>query len=300
MSQQNDIPTNDSKTANLPLFSRPYDWSAIDAVLANEGGAILQEYVNADALAVLNNQIDSYLDNHYENVASQTGSAQYDKFLGHNTVRLHGMLEKAPVCADIVGDPALLDWAQRWVCAESVLLNAAEMIQINPGEPAQYPHRDTDSWPLATKLSLSEKPTIVNAIVALDEFTVENGATAIAPYSWQQDSQPDAPAFTHAVMQQGDAVLFRGDIIHGGGANQSTQPRRAFSVSYCAGWLRPVENSILNLSLDTVQSLAPPLQAVLGYAAYDGSAHNSGMVGLYENGDPQNYLQQHAAGKQNA
>ena len=35
-----------------------------------------------------------------------------------------------------------------------------------------------------------------------------------------------------------------------------------------------------------VRDLPPELTALLGYAAYDGSARNGGLLGLYENGDP--------------
>ncbi|MEM9622504.1 MAG: phytanoyl-CoA dioxygenase family protein [Pseudomonadota bacterium] len=269
----------------LPQFSPPYDWSAIDAAIADIGGVVLQGFVTPKALNRLNQQVDNYLHSQYD-PAPATGSSQYDKFLGLNTIRLHGVIEKAPDSAALIGHPALLDWASRTVCATSVLLNAAEIIQINPGEPAQFLHRDSDSWPA----TFPEQPVIVNAIIAMDEFTVANGATAIAPHSWRlaPDALPDA--VTHAVMQAGDMVLFRGDTIHGGGANVSDQPRRAFSISFCAGWLRPVENSYLNLSPATVKTLPAALQAVLGYAAYDGSSQNTGMVGLYENGDPQKFL----------
>ena len=132
----------------------------------------------------------------------------------------------------------------------------------------------------------------MNAIIALDPCTLENGATYVAPESWRWDAahKPNDNEFTRATMNAGDALLFRGDLVHGGGANQSDARRRVFSISYCAGWLRPVENSFLNISRETVRTLSPSLQALLGYAAYDGSDRNGGLVGLYENGDPGNAL----------
>ena len=87
-------------------------------------------------------------------------------------------------------------------------------------------------------------------------------------------------------MSPGDALLFRGDVIHGGGANETDRPRRALSLSYCVGWLRPVENSILNISRETARRLPKHTQRLLGWSAYDGSRDNGGLVGLYENGDP--------------
>ena len=87
-------------------------------------------------------------------------------------------------------------------------------------------------------------------------------------------------------MAPGDAVLFRGDLLHGGGENDSDGRRRALSISYCAGWLRPVENSFLNLPHATAAALPAKVQALIGYAAHDASDKRGGMVGLFENGDP--------------
>ena len=169
------------------------------------------------------------------------------------------------------------------------LLNAAELIEIQPGEPRQPAHRDSDSWPIP----LTETPFVVNIIYALDEFTLENGATWVAPgsWSWRKAQRAKTEDYERAVMHAGDAILFRGDLIHRGGANESSAPRRAISVSYCAGWLRPVENSYLNLSRETGRKQSKEMQNLLGFAAYDGEAQQSGLLGLYENGDPQRWLE---------
>ena len=42
-----------------------------------------------------------------------------------------------------------------------------------------------------------------------------------------------------------------------GGANTTDARRRVISLSYCAGWLRPVENSYLNVTRATVERLTP-------------------------------------------
>jgi ectoine hydroxylase-related dioxygenase (phytanoyl-CoA dioxygenase family) len=192
----------------------------------------------------------------------------------------------------LIAHPDLVAWAERLIGsnAASILLNAGELIQIGPGEPAQYLHRDTDSW---LSLPRTDAPVLVNAIVALDPFTLVNGATYIAPGSWRWENgrQPQSDEFARAVMNAGDAVLFRGDLIHGGGENASDAPRRAISISYCAGWLRPVENSFLNISKETARTLEPRLQALLGYAPHDAVAKRGGMTGLFENGDPAKALE---------
>ncbi len=285
-------PTADLPGQELATFSQPFDWHKIDQAMGNGGGVIVQGLLSPSDLQALNRQIDDYLAAHIDPGAADSGSAQYDKFLGANTIRLHGLIHKFPLCSPVIGHPEIVAWAERTLGnkASSVLLNAGELIQINPGEPAQYLHRDTDSWPIP----LDVDPFIVNAIVALDNFSAENGATTLAPGSWQLPAgqRPGQDTLCQAVMSAGDALLFRGDLIHGGGANNSPRPRRALSISYCAGWLRPVENSYLNIPLATVLEQPNHIRALLGYAAHDGTNRNAGLVGLYENGGPEKYLEE--------
>ncbi|WP_165768537.1 phytanoyl-CoA dioxygenase family protein [Sandarakinorhabdus cyanobacteriorum] len=276
----------------LPTFERPYDWKAIDQAVTGEGGAILVGLLTKDELDAVNSDIDGYIARDGKIGLPQSGSPTYDAFLGARTVRLHGLAEKTPSTRSLLAHPDLVAWAERVIGpnATSVLLNAGELIQIGPGEPAQYLHRDTDSW---LSLPRKEAPVLVNAIIALDPFTLENGATYISPGSWRWEPgrQPKSDEFARALMSAGDAVLFRGDLIHGGGENASDTPRRAISISYCAGWLRPVENSFLNVPRDTARTLEPRLQALLGYAPHDAVAKRGGMIGLFENGDPARALE---------
>jgi ectoine hydroxylase-related dioxygenase (phytanoyl-CoA dioxygenase family) len=275
----------------LPRFARPYDWAGIDEAVRTIGGVIVENLLTSSEVQSLNDQADDSLEIHCDAAKAATGSNVYDTFLGHKTLRLHGLIEKMPASAYLIGLTDLLDWAERMIepLASSILLNAGELIQIQPGEPAQYLHRDTDSWPVP----IGPHPYLVNAIVALDPCTLENGATYVAPESWLWElrHQPQADELTRGVMKSGDALLFRGDIVHGGGENTTDSRRRVLSISYCAGWLRPVENSFLNLSHETVRSLPPKLQAILGYAPYDGTKRRGGMIGLYENGDPARALE---------
>jgi ectoine hydroxylase-related dioxygenase (phytanoyl-CoA dioxygenase family) len=280
-------PRQSTEPGRLPNFDAPYDWKAIDDAVRTVGGAIIKGIVSPDDVQALNIQTDAYLEAHAGIGKPESGSTTYDMFLGQRTTRLHGLAEKIPASAGLIGKPELVDWANRLLGAKcsSIMLNAGELIQIGPGEPAQYLHRDSDSW---AQLPIDADTVIVNAIVALDPFTLENGATYIAPESWQWDKhrQPKDGEFARAVMDAGDAILFRGDLLHGGGENASAERRRAISVSYCAGWLRPVENSFLNIDRKTAAKLSSTLQSLLGYAAHDAVKHRGGMLGLYENGDP--------------
>ncbi len=271
----------------LAQFSPVYDWSAINLEMADAGAVILKGFVDVDEL---NAALDAYVSANPGVGLPDTGSAQYDNFLGHQTLRLHGLIDKVPAVTELIGHTDLVHWAEASMTdiADSVLLSAAEVIQIQPGEAKQLLHRDTDSWPMPR----GEVPFVVNAIIALSDFTEDNGATHIVPGSWRwaQEQRAETDEFLQAVMAPGDAVLFRGDLLHGGGENKSNGPRRALSISYCAGWLRPVENNLLNISLERVAELPREVQDLVGLKAHDGGRFGSGMVGLFENGDPREFL----------
>ncbi|MFP6805829.1 MAG: phytanoyl-CoA dioxygenase family protein [Pseudomonadales bacterium] len=282
----------DSNQPQIKHHHAPFNWETIRSDIEQSGGVIVEGLFSDEAVTKLNSEVDAYLSTDSEHGRPASTSDQYDKFLGQRTVRLQGLIEKTPSITEWIGRSELVDWATETIkpVATSVLLNAAELIQIGPGEKNQYLHRDTDSWPTA---SLGNTPFIVNALIALGEFTVANGATRVVGASWDWDRQRRAKDedFLRAVMQSGDALLFRGDILHGGGANKTDKPRRALSISYCAGWLRAVENSLFNLPRSTVRELPEHLQKLLGFHMYDGTAHDGGLLGLYENSDPRILLE---------
>lgn len=276
----------------LPRFRAPYDLPRIAAVVRDHGGVILEGFVDPALLDCLDSEIDSHLREHPGAGVPRSGSAGYDVFLGHRTVRLHGLVAKAPSSQDLIADERLLQLSKDIIGsrASSLLLNAGELIQIGPGEPAQFLHRDTDSWP---EVEITAEPLVVNAILALDPFTLENGATYLAPGSqtWPRERTASQVDLSRAVMDRGDILLFRADLIHGGGENTSKAARRAISVSYCAGWVRPVENSHLNIPIEVARTLSRPMQDLLGFAPHDATGRFGGMLGLFENGHPRRALE---------
>ena len=285
-------PMQDQTTMQLPRYTKPFDWGRIQADIHSIGGVIVDQLYDAEQVSRLNQDMDTYIKQNLQAGKPHSGSPQYDRFLGAQTIRLQGLINKSEEAARWIGDPALVRWANESLAplATSILLNAAELIQIGPGEPAQYLHRDSDSWPTA---AIQEDPFVVNSLVALDEFTLENGATWVVPgsWAWPRDRRAEENEYVRAEMSPGDSLLFRGDILHRGGANLTDKPRRGISITYCAGWLRPVENSVFNIPIEKVRSLPQQMQELLGFHAYDGSAHNGGMLGLYENGNPDVLLQ---------
>ncbi len=259
------------------------------ALTTDPGAVIVEGLLDPALIARVNAEIDDWLARHPGDGAPRSGNELYDLFLGDGTVRLHGLLTKLPSSGrDLIAAGPIVRWAERVLArsASSILLNSDEVIQIGPGEPAQYLHRDSDSWPA---LSPGGDPFIVNAIVALGEITAANGGTVVAPGShrWAPGRRPTAHEVAVATMRPGDALLFRGDLVHGGGANTTERPRRAVSLSYCSGWLRPVENHLAHMGVSTVLASDPTVRSLLGAGVHDATSRGGGLLGLIDGRPPQ-------------
>lgn len=273
----------------LPAFEAPFDWDRVDDITRTSGGAIARQLIAPDLVERFNAEVDEFLAADPDLAKPHSGSGSYDRFLGHRTARLHGLCAKFASAPQLIAHPDIVGWVNRMLdpVSASHLLNAGELIQIGPGEPAQPIHRDTDSWPNLARGG--SDLLVLNAIVALSPFTAQSGATVVAPdsHDWDEGRLPAADETTQAMMQPGDVLLFRGDLLHGGGANTTVnEHRRAVSFSYCAGWLRTVENSFLTVPLEVAATLSSEMQELLGYRAHNGLHRGAGMLGLYENGDP--------------
>ena len=251
----------------------------------DEAGVVIVEHFYDDAwVKRYNSEVQPFIDNHQR---TYTGVDVFDDFLGYNTVRLQGLPAKTPALIDALIDPRMLgvmDHLLLPVCTDYIL-SAAELIEIRQNETAQRLHTDNNSWPTAIQ---GLGPLCVNAMIALTDYTADNGATLVVPGShlWSKGRVPSPEEIRPAEMPAGSVAIFSGETIHAGGTSMSDRIRRGLSVSYCAGWLRPVENCYLNLTVAQVAALPERAQELLGFDVYDGTGRGNGVLGYYEMGNP--------------
>ena len=129
----------------------------------------------------------------------------------------------------------------------------------------------------------------VSTFWALDDTTVDNGATEVLPGShrWSEtefpgvlkdqdfatgeDAAGDPGAHPDAVkvtMPAGSLMIARGDLWHRGGANRSDAARCLVTPQYCAGWLRPLESMLLSVPLEHAATLPERVRELLGYSIH--------------------------------
>ena len=164
-------------------------------------------------------------------------------------------------------------------------LNLAHLLERLPGAADQFWHQDELVWNLVPE----PKPVLqVASVIALLDFTADNGATRVFPGShrWEPGRYPAHEEPAVAEMAAGSAIVYLGSTFHGGGAHCATEPRRGVHLSYTLGWLRTEENNYLAVPPEIACTLPRACQEVLGYAVHDAIERGGGYLGMLDMRDP--------------
>lgn len=241
------------------------------ATLERDGVCVVSGALTPEQLSGLNADLDSVIASNSPE-SRNPNHPTMEVFYGAKTIRFDGVPDKSATFVEFLNECQALDVCEYFLrpSCPDYLLNTAQLIQIGPGESAQRLHRDENAWP---KL-YSESPHVsVMAILALTEFTSENGATQAVPGShlWDRDRVPEPSEITCAEMNPGDSVLWLGGTIHGGGANTTEdQSRRGLSYGFVVGWMRTAENLFLTVPIEKVREMPTRVQELLGYKSLFG------------------------------
>jgi ectoine hydroxylase-related dioxygenase (phytanoyl-CoA dioxygenase family) len=189
-------------------------------------------------------------------------------FYGERTKRFGSLLTRSPAIERLAMHPLILEIVEQMLLpwCERIALNLTQAVEIHPGALPQLPHRDQDMWQ-GPKGSLEY---LINVMWPLTIFTHENGGTRL--WTGSQFDQ-DIPIFPEeeAVVPTalpGDALIFLGSTLHGGGGNASATPRRGIVISYCLGWLKPFELQWLVYPPQVARHFSAELAALVGYAQH--------------------------------
>lgn len=227
--------------------------------LVREGWCVLEQAVDPATIAALNEELDSRF--------SATPLCE-GVFYGARTKRFGSLLKRSATAQPLVMHPLVLGIAERLLLpwCERIALNLTQAIEIHSGAQPQFPHRDQDMWP-GPKGSIEY---LVNVMWPLTTFTAENGGTRLWPRSHEEQDETTLPEAGAVVptIGPGDALLFLGSTLHGGGGNRTSVPRRGVIVSYCLGWLKPFELQWLVYPPEVARRFSPELASLVGYAQH--------------------------------
>lgn len=210
--------------------------------------------------------------------ATPEGTDEY--FAGTKTRRLARLFKHTRGLDAVALHPVFQETARHFLCqpkgmwvgeerineSPTLQIHATQCIQIHPGQGLQPLHRDDSIFYTVHP----GKSDAIGMMIAISDFTEENGATRVIPGShlWDDERMPQVSETVPAEMRAGSAVLWLGGTYHGGGQNVSTDSiRTGVILGIAPGYLRQEENHYLSLSLDEVKEIPRAIQELLGYKA---------------------------------
>ncbi|HWF76470.1 MAG TPA: phytanoyl-CoA dioxygenase family protein [Caulobacteraceae bacterium] len=247
--------------------------------LRRDGYCIIRGAIQADAVRAIAGDLAERFE--------RTPFCQGD-FYGERTKRFGALLKRSAAAEAFVRHPLVLGIAGAVLApwCDRLQLNLTQALQIHPGQGEQPPHRDENMWG-GPKGNMEY---LVNVMWPFGAYRSENGATVLHPGSHHGGAGDAGPIC--AEMDPGDALIFLGSTLHGGGANRTDAPRTGMVVSYCLGWLKPYENQWLVYPPQVARGFSTELARLAGYQQHRPN------LGNYEGqcpsvllaGEPDDYL----------
>jgi len=227
-------------------------------ILDDDAGLIIDNFLDEDALERIKNDLKPFLE------VTKNGQ---DEFTGYETKRVGALMARSKTCQDLALDPFINQMADSFLGphCESYQLHFTSAIQIGPGESSQILHRDRGVWGGYIPRKIE---TQFSTVWAINDFTKENGATQVVPgsHKWHKDRQPLPEEIAYAEMQAGSVFIYTGSVLHGGGTNNTDEPRLGVFLHYAPSWLRQEENQYLSCPPEVAKDFSPELRSLIGYS----------------------------------
>ena len=227
-------------------------------ILDEDAGLIIDNYLNQDNLEFIKNDLKPYLE------VTKNGQ---DEFTGYKTKRVGALMARSKTCQDLALNTFINQMADSFLGphCESYQLHFTSAIQIGPGESSQILHRDRGVWGGYIPRKIE---TQFSTVWAINDFTKENGATQVVPgsHKWHKDRQPLPEEIAYAEMQAGSVFIYTGSVLHGGGTNNTDEPRLGVFLHYAPSWLRQEENQYLSCPPEVAKDFSPELRSLIGYS----------------------------------
>ncbi|KDB10595.1 Phytanoyl-CoA dioxygenase [Burkholderia sp. lig30] len=179
---------------------------------------------------------------------------------------LHHLLNDSPCYVELLARFAALEPTFREFFGGNFILNSYGGV-LNERDSHAYVqnvHRDI-------RFGSDDRRFMLNALVMLDDFTAENGATYLLPRSQTMQARPDDDAFyaeaERATGPRGSVLLFDSRVWHAGGRNLTDAPRRALTLTFTSPFFKPQLDYARLFGYQNIERCDAWLRQVIGFNA---------------------------------
>ncbi len=184
------------------------------------------------------------------------------------TKRTHNLTARAEIFREIIQLPKLVACMEYLLGPDYILSDVGARSPV-PGMEKQTLHRDGGPFVPNPPYNVHTLlPISAQSMIALSEFTPENGATRFVPGSHIRDIDANTvPPEDESlfVCAPGTALIFDSRLIHGGSANTTDEIRYAIQGFCCRANVRPFCDHTRSIPKQVVEQATPLLRRLWGF-----------------------------------
>lgn len=196
-------------------------------LIQTQGFAVVPNVLDPDTVATMRRELLRAAE---EDLAAWEGRDYPDAWMVHNLMVRH------PVFAEFLENPVVHGYLSE-LLGDTCILYAYTSSSMPPSG-ANFSNRVHVDSPRV----ISGYWTNVGVMVALDDYTTENGATRYLPESFERTDPPSLDEFLaqseEVFPRAGDAVIFNARTWHMGGRNMTDKARHAITLNVCRSYMR--------------------------------------------------------------
>lgn len=244
--------------------------------LENNGYVILEQRIPSELLHSLSKAVDKVFVEH------RILQLENDSDIKSDGVALHALLSD-DTFIDLLQhllDEGFIYQLQQNYFNSKCILNSLSALNNLPNCPnfAAKVHRDL-------RFYSGDFPMMLNCLIMLDDFTVQNGGTYLLPKSHLEERKPSDDEFFSKAVQatgtKGDILIFNANVWHASAPNTTQNGRRAIPITVSKPFMKQLLDYPRALGYDNINKFSEELQELLGY-------HSRVPASLVEWYQPQN------------
>jgi hypothetical protein len=112
-------------------------------------------------------------------------------------------------------------------------------------------------------------PLMLNLLIMLDDFTLQNGATYLLPGSHLTSNKPNDKEFyakaERATGKRGDILFFNSNLWHAAGINTTEHERRAITITFTKPFMKQQLDYPRVIGYDKINQMSNNLKQILGF-----------------------------------
>jgi ectoine hydroxylase-related dioxygenase (phytanoyl-CoA dioxygenase family) len=228
--------------------------------LKEQGYTIIRNLIEEDLLDLLRNALDEAFIEHRQTQLSNNNDIKT------NGVALHVLLSN-PIFIGFLEElekKNFFTFLSETFFNSKCIINSFSGLNNLPNQPnfSAVVHRDL-------RFYSGDVPIMLNCLLMVDDFTIENGGTYLLPYSHLKEEKPSDEEFfknaIQAVGKKGDMIIFNANVWHSSAPNTTQGDRRAIPITVSKSFMKQLLDYPRAIGYDRMDEFSLELQQLLGY-----------------------------------